>query len=671
MKNLTRKGIIIALSLAIAVSMMPVACFGAQAKMPSKFDLRDKGVVTPVKFQNPWGTCWGFASIAAAETNILSDTGKTYKETKLDLSEKHLAWFSLNHISDPNNSQNGEGHYSTYDQIDKYPWACLGDGAEGFYATTMFASGIGPVYEKDYPYTNKGGVINWRKVNEDGSVDTKAALECPGEGYERYCYTDMSEEYGDKTSWAIDDSERFKQKFELEESCMLPTPAKKNEDGSYSYNKYGTLAIKSQLLKGNAVQIGFFADVSKPDQKGEAKYLNNNTWAHYTYEPLTPNHSVCIVGYDDNYSKDNFNSEHKPPKNGAWIVKNSWGSALNKFPNKGKGNWGVVDDNGNNTGYFYLSYYDQTLERPETFDFYTGDKASKESYHYVDEYDFMPVYFVGNKTVNEDVRMMNVFTAEADEMLRAVSCQTATQGCAVTYRVYLMDDGQSLADVTEPETTQMATYEWGGYHREDLEEPVKVKAGQRYAVEIEVVTPSGKHEMAVAKSYGEGSLNDEGKNPTGDRGYVVGVINEGESILCTEDEDGNRSFEDLTEVVKKLDAEDGGIYAYDNFAIKGYANPILKTPAKTKITSAKTYKGKHKVKIGWKKVSAATGYQIAYKKAGAKKWTKVNVGKSKTSKTFTKLKKGKKYSFKVRTYIKYERATKYSGWSKIRGILCS
>ncbi len=44
---------------------------------PEKFDLRDRGVVTPVKSQSPWGTCWSFATIAASEASILSSLGMT------------------------------------------------------------------------------------------------------------------------------------------------------------------------------------------------------------------------------------------------------------------------------------------------------------------------------------------------------------------------------------------------------------------------------------------------------------------------------------------------------------------------------------------------------------------------------------------------------------------
>lgn len=64
---------------------------------PAKFDLRERGTVTPVRDQSPWGTCWSFATVAASETSILNDLGmtaETYKEIngeEMNLSEKHLA----------------------------------------------------------------------------------------------------------------------------------------------------------------------------------------------------------------------------------------------------------------------------------------------------------------------------------------------------------------------------------------------------------------------------------------------------------------------------------------------------------------------------------------------------------------------------------------------------
>ena len=89
--------------------------------MPESFDLRsvdtdgdgigDRCYVTPVRFQNPFGTCWGFAAIAAAEISILGNNLK-YEEDAwktLDLSEKQLAYFTNVPLNDPDNPQNGEG----------------------------------------------------------------------------------------------------------------------------------------------------------------------------------------------------------------------------------------------------------------------------------------------------------------------------------------------------------------------------------------------------------------------------------------------------------------------------------------------------------------------------------------------------------------------------------
>ena len=49
----------------------------AQAVIPGMYDLRNDGLVTPVKLQEPWGSCWAFGGTAAAETSILSAYGST------------------------------------------------------------------------------------------------------------------------------------------------------------------------------------------------------------------------------------------------------------------------------------------------------------------------------------------------------------------------------------------------------------------------------------------------------------------------------------------------------------------------------------------------------------------------------------------------------------------
>lgn len=56
---------------------------------------------------------------------------------------------------------------------------------------------------------------------------------------------------------------------------------------------------------------------------------NNETGAIYCddEEKYPINHAVVIVGWDDDYSKDKFNEGKRPNNNGAWIIKNSWGTA--------------------------------------------------------------------------------------------------------------------------------------------------------------------------------------------------------------------------------------------------------------------------------------------------------------------------------------------------------
>lgn len=80
-----------------------------------------------------------------------------------------------------------------------------------------------------------------------------------------------------------------------------------------------------------------------PGQNTSSKKYMSDKWAHYTWQPEECNHSVTIIGWDDNYPKENFLGGHQPEGNGAFLIKNSWGSELNEFPNNGYRHWGLLE----------------------------------------------------------------------------------------------------------------------------------------------------------------------------------------------------------------------------------------------------------------------------------------------------------------------------------------
>ena len=104
-------------------------------------------------------------------------------------------------------------------------------------------------------------------------------------------------------------------------------------------NEYGVCSndeiskIKSRIMENGSVQATMYMDQD----------LFDNIEQHYISKVSStalPNHGVVIVGWDDTISKSKFNGA---TRDGAWIIKNSWGS-----------NW-------SGDGLFYISYDDDFI----------------------------------------------------------------------------------------------------------------------------------------------------------------------------------------------------------------------------------------------------------------------------------------------------------------------
>ncbi len=545
----------------------------SSAYLPEKFDLRDAGVVTPVKCQNPWGTCWGFASTAAAETSILSELGMTYEETGLDLSELQLAWFAVTPLPEGSGAQAGEGNMSLLGDSER-----LNTGGSIILTMSAFGSGIGPVTEEAVPYRNKEQKVAtyWDYFTPE-QIEAKKQQDPDFDPDTKLCWSADGD-------WSVDEQYRFSAAYELENANRLPSPATWTRDSegnaTYRYDETGTAAIKAELLGGRAVDIGFAADQSTPKHSENAKYINPFTWAHYTYEKATANHEVVIVGWDDTYSKENFLEGHQPEHDGAWIVKNSWGSSTEEFPNRMPGGWGVDGE-----GYFYISYYDQSIEMPETLDFDVETSSTDSDLRIVNSHSYLPATSVDAELFDGETRMANIFTAGEDQVVRYLATQTGSANTSVDAQVYLLDD-----DATDPTDGKLVarasqSFEYAGFHRIDLASGVTVKAGQRYSVVMTQRDSSGLYQTV----FGSG-LTKEGvgyyKEARDESNFTCAnaIVNRGESMLYSDGEwvdwvDGVQLIKSL--VGQKLADEVGtsdtydlnNVYTYDNFLIKTYADP--------------------------------------------------------------------------------------------------
>ena len=154
--------------------------------------------------------------------------------------------------------------------------------------------------------------------------------------------------------------------------------------------------------------------------------------------------------------------------------------------------WGIEQEENRHNGYFWISYYDHTLNNPEAFVF---DKSNVGSSYYVQQYDYVAPDSEKIKEVASDSEMKtaNVFMADQNAVLTEISTVTTTPNSEVSYEIYLLRSKYTTpSDGVKIQSGEGYTFEYGGYHRFALKEPVTLFRGQAYSVVISQKTPSGK-----------------------------------------------------------------------------------------------------------------------------------------------------------------------------------
>lgn len=437
---------------------------GARA-IPSKFNLVDSGYITSrMENQGPWGTCWSFSALGAAESSLYR------KQGDINLSERHLVYFNYHAASNPDTPEDGtqgDGYIPVVVPPDDPDGAAYQSGGWGFGAAATLARGIGAELEEKVPYPERKDFDYFSDPNFPSAKEFNH----------------------------VDESERFASAYRLKETVELPL---KNESGdvdtsyikNYMVSNRVSIGVSYLALEENSIDMGV---------RYHETDSGSGIWTYYTGTAGTgANHAVQIVGWDDTIPKEKFlgpvldNSDpanityEHPSINGGWLIKNSWGEI--------GGAEGGCD-------YFYISYEDPSLQWVTAFILDDMD-AYESRYDHNYQYDGVGHTFDGELSADglEIQKFANIFKATGNEYLDAVAFYTTDVNTEYSIQVYTgIPGGGGPEDGKKAYAReQSGTQAYAGYHTVPLKSPVKLTKGQRFSVVVSVRQTEGSEIGPVA-----------------------------------------------------------------------------------------------------------------------------------------------------------------------------
>lgn len=272
-----------------------------------------------------------------------------------------------------------------------------GTGGEYHMAASYLVNGLGPVLESDMPFLENESIIDISEIDKNVAFDVN----------------DVALNTGI--------------------SGVACTNSEKNQIKNYIY-KYGAVASSLYMLISD-------------------DYYNSATGAYYYNGKNARNHAITIIGWDDNYSKNNFSAKNRPKSNGAWIVQNSYGTRYSA------------------DGYNYISYEDVHI-CDQIMAVTDIDEDINDNSYILDKlgYNQFFGYYYGNTSLTE-AYAMNVFTKTSgkNELLKEVTIGSSGTG---SYKIYYMEGNGSNSKISDMTLIGSGDLNHSGYVTHKLDKPI-------------------------------------------------------------------------------------------------------------------------------------------------------------------------------------------------------
>lgn len=372
-----------------------------ESSFPSKYSLADENRITEMASQEATAMCWAYTIMNVAESNLL--TQGVAQQEDLNLSEAHLVYYTYSRQEEVQAAEGEDLQYMVMDSRGRDSMGFyIGGGDKAIY---MLANGMGPVLEKEVPFNNES------EAKVEQSVDNLKARDEAGE---------IKKYMGD---------------YLLKEADY--------------YSDADRDRIKECIMNNGAMMMSFHMDLN---------YYTEAKAYHCPKAGMVANHMVSLIGWDDQYSKENF-GENQPLKDGAWLVLDSAAKAYG------------------GDGYLWISYETKVPDRMASL-----TMCERDEYGEILFYDSLgPKDFLIAK--GKDTTIANVYYVEEDREIKAVGIYTVDDEQPVEICVYTdVPEGKPDGGICRAKLSVQP--QWAGYHVVDLEETIPIGHGVAFSVVV-------------------------------------------------------------------------------------------------------------------------------------------------------------------------------------------